>query len=175
MQLKTKNEIREEIKNKAYYDNKVDAQVIKEIISVVNDIPYSNLGVCYPMSNEIDITPVFENLDNLSLPKMHNNELFFTRFIPFDTILIKNNFGFFETLNSDVVYPDLLIIPGLAFNVKGGRIGRGRGHYDKYLSKNKAITIGFCYETSLYEDFEQESFDIQMNYIVTDKRIIICT
>ena len=175
MALKTKYEVRREIKNKAYDNNNTHNFISENLLSLVQDIPHSNLGVYYPMLNEIDITSIFKQLNHLCLPKMNNNELFFTRFKPFDTMLIKNTFGFFETDNSDIIYPELVIAPGLAFNIKGGRIGRGMGHYDKYFSKNKVITIGVCYETSLYEDFEQETFDVQMNYIVTDKRIIICT
>jgi 5-formyltetrahydrofolate cyclo-ligase len=175
MKLTTKKEIRQAYEGCKAFTKNADKLLIANIIHLIENILYANLGIYYPMKNEIDITPISKKLNHLSLPKMINNELFFTRFQPFDTILLKNSFGFLETNNSDIITPDLLVIPGLAFNIKGGRIGRGFGHYDKYLNKNVAKTIGICFENQLYEDFEQESHDIQMNYIVTEKRIILCT
>lgn len=70
------------------------------------------------------------------------------------------------------VVPDILLIPGLAFDEKGNRLGRGKGFFDKYLAGFTGIKIGLCYEFQVFEDIPLEPHDQLMNYVVTDKRIL---
>lgn len=172
---------KEEIRSKnlslqdSEYESKSNDLIISNLISLIQILDYKYLGLYYPMKNEVDIKPIFNVFLNLALPKMLNKELVFTKFIPIDTILVKNKFGFFEPEHSEIIIPDMLIIPALAFDIKGARIGRGYGHYDKYLATKSLTKIGIIPDTRLYEECEQQDFDIKMNYIVTEKRTIICT
>lgn len=68
---------------------------------------------------------------------------------------------------------DLMIIPGVAFDRKGNRIGRGKGYYDRLLSTLKAPRIGLCFSFQLMNDIPAEPFDISMNGIVTDQEIFL--
>ena len=71
----------------------------------------------------------------------------------------------------------MIILPGLAFDVTGGRVGYGGGFYDKYLSKSPPlIKIAVAYEFQVLDtEIEVDEFDIKPDYIVTEKRIIkIC-
>ena len=69
---------------------------------------------------------------------------------------------------------DLALIPGTCFSEEGGRIGYGKGHYDKFLANSKCIRVGIGYDLQIADSFELEPHDIPMNYLVTDKRIINC-
>ena len=73
---------------------------------------------------------------------------------------------------------DAFIIPGLAFDMYGGRLGFGAGYYDRILSRGRkaAKLIAFCYDWQVIEDKQipQEPHDIRMNWIVTEKRVIKC-
>ena len=73
---------------------------------------------------------------------------------------------------------DAFIIPGLAFDMYGARLGYGAGYYDKILSKARkaARLIAICYDWQVVEDepIPQESHDIRVEWIVTDKRVIRC-
>ena len=73
---------------------------------------------------------------------------------------------------AEKVVPEILIIPGLAFNLKGFRLGRGGGHYDRYLSSFKGLRIGVCFETQIVEDVFVEPYDEKVDFIVTEKRAI---
>jgi len=69
---------------------------------------------------------------------------------------------------------DLLIVPGLVFNVKGYRIGYGGGFYDRYLSEplHTTITVSLAAEEQLKETLPIDSYDIPVDYIITENRCI---
>ncbi len=71
----------------------------------------------------------------------------------------------------NIVIPDILIIPGLAFSLKGERLGRGGGFYDKYLSTFKGIKIAVCYEKQITDEIITEKHDEKIEYLVTEKEI----
>lgn len=65
--------------------------------------------------------------------------------------------------------PAWLIIPGLAFDLKGYRLGRGKGFYDRYLMKDKMVRIGVAWSKQLLENVPSEKHDQKMDFIVTEK------
>ena len=70
------------------------------------------------------------------------------------------------------VTPDVLLIPGRAFDDKGNRLGRGKGFFDKYLANFKGIKIGICFDFQIFENIPLEPHDQAMDYVVTEKRIL---
>jgi 5-formyltetrahydrofolate cyclo-ligase len=69
---------------------------------------------------------------------------------------------------------DLLIVPGMAFDTDGNRLGRGKGYYDRFLSANDIpYIIGICYDFQLLDHIPTEPFDRRMNMIITEKRTIL--
>ncbi len=73
---------------------------------------------------------------------------------------------------------DAFIIPGLAFDMYGARLGFGAGFYDQILAaaRKSAKLIALCHDWQVIEDqrIPQEPHDIRMNWIVTEKRVIKC-
>ena len=67
---------------------------------------------------------------------------------------------------------DLVIVPGICFNKKGYRVGYGGGYYDKFLSDYKGVTVGLCYEACITDEEFQQEFDRNVDYIITEERII---
>ncbi len=67
---------------------------------------------------------------------------------------------------------DLCIVPGLAFDLHGNRIGYGKGFYDGLLKNIKAPKIALAYEFQLYEMLPAEDHDIQIDHIITESQII---
>ena len=66
---------------------------------------------------------------------------------------------------------DVIIVPGIAFDKKGNRIGFGKGCYDKLLVKTNCIKVGFCYDFQLCDNIPTEETDIKMEYIITESGI----
>ena len=68
---------------------------------------------------------------------------------------------------------DLAVIPGIAFDRYGNRIGHGKGYYDKFLENKTICKIALCYEECLSENrIPVSSYDLPMNYIVTDREVL---
>ncbi len=72
---------------------------------------------------------------------------------------------------SKVIAPDefdLVLVPGLAFDANGGRLGRGAGYYDRYLKKTNALRMGFCLSFQVVSQVPLEAHDTLMQSLVTD-------
>lgn len=63
---------------------------------------------------------------------------------------------------------DLYIVPGVAFDTKGNRLGRGRGFYDRLLM-NKKIKIGLAFWVQVVDKVPHSSYDVPMTALVTEK------
>ena len=74
----------------------------------------------------------------------------------------------------------LIIIPGLAFDERGNRLGKGKGYYDKFLAELLSISekekilgiVGYCYDFQIIDKVITEPNDIPVDYIISDKRIV---
>ncbi|MEK7171342.1 MAG: 5-formyltetrahydrofolate cyclo-ligase, partial [Patescibacteria group bacterium] len=69
---------------------------------------------------------------------------------------------------------DVALVPGIAFDETGHRIGFGGGYFDRFLKKIHCTTIGLAYEFQIIEKAPVEQYDVAVDYIVTEKRIINC-
>ena len=74
----------------------------------------------------------------------------------------------------------MVLVPGLAFDKKGNRLGKGKGYYDKFLQKllssptkeNILGFVGYCYDFQIIEKVITEENDIPVNYVVSDQNIL---
>ena len=63
---------------------------------------------------------------------------------------------------------DLIIVPGVAFDRQGNRIGRGRGYYDRFLNQHLGVKrIGICFDFQLVDEVPTEPFDIKMDEVIS--------
>lgn len=70
---------------------------------------------------------------------------------------------------------DAVLVPGLIFTKEGFRIGYGGGYYDRFLGKTKdLIKIGVCFEMQMSDEVPIGSYDIPVDYIITEEKIISC-
>lgn len=68
---------------------------------------------------------------------------------------------------------ELIVAPGVAFDRKGRRLGRGKGFYDRLLSTTKATKIGVGYEFQLVDELPEEPHDVPMDMVITETTTII--
>lgn len=61
---------------------------------------------------------------------------------------------------------DLAVIPGVAFDRRGNRLGRGKGYYDKFLPQLRCHTIGLCFPFQLINEIPTEPHDIKVNEVI---------
>ena len=69
----------------------------------------------------------------------------------------------------------LILVPGIAFDERGYRLGYGGGYYDRFLSRSHAaVTVGLAYEFQLLDELPVASHDVKLDLIVTQQRVIYC-
>ncbi len=65
----------------------------------------------------------------------------------------------------------LCVVPGIAFDTRGYRLGYGKGYYDRYLENFTGVSVGLCYSELLNENLPADIYDKKVNYLITDKTI----
>lgn len=81
-----------------------------------------------------------------------------------------------EPQGNDMVDPDtieLIVVPAVAYDRRGNRLGRGKGFYDRLLAETRASKIGIGYEFQLLESLPTEPHDIPMDVVITPSATII--
>jgi 5-formyltetrahydrofolate cyclo-ligase len=63
------------------------------------------------------------------------------------------------------------LVPGVAFDKRGYRIGYGKGYYDRFLKNYSGITVGVCYNSLILENIPNDRWDIPVDYLLTQDGI----
>ncbi len=135
------------------------------------------IGGYYPYNYEIDILQILEKFEkkkfNITLPKIKkNSQMDFFQWSMNDPLAI-NKFGIPEPISEKIKYPDVLLVPLLAFDKNFNRIGYGGGFYDRYIAKirkrKKILTIGFAYSFQKVKKIPTNNYDIKLDFIITNK------
>ncbi|MBC7081804.1 MAG: 5-formyltetrahydrofolate cyclo-ligase [Thermoplasmatales archaeon] len=69
---------------------------------------------------------------------------------------------------------DIIIVPGIAFDENGNRIGYGKGYFDRLLKKFSSIKVALAFDFQVLKNIPNQEHDVKMDIIVTEKRIINC-
>ena len=76
-------------------------------------------------------------------------------------------------IDVDISLIDLIIVPGVVFDIYGNRIGHGKGYYDRLLnSTNNIFSIGLAYKFQVVDFIKSEKHDEKIDYIITEEKII---
>ncbi|MDE7115192.1 MAG: 5-formyltetrahydrofolate cyclo-ligase [Muribaculaceae bacterium] len=110
----------------------------------------------------------WSNRKRFYLPRVNGVNL---EILPYDeTRLELGAFHIEEPTGNDVVNPDdidLIIVPGVAYDNRGNRIGRGKGFYDRLLRSMRATKIGVGYEFQIVSEIQAESHDVKMDMVIS--------
>ena len=121
----------------------------------------------------IDFIDKWHTRKHFFLPRVNGVNL---DVLPYDrTRLQYGSFHIEEPTGDDIDDIDnieLIIVPGIAYDNRGNRVGRGKGYYDRLLSRTKATKIGIGYDFQLVDEIDSEPHDITMDIVITDSRII---
>ncbi len=130
-----------------------------------------------PMKDEPDLLPLLKDVldlgKKLCLPRFHPEENTYKPAIiaDMDRDLAPGKFGILEptpkcsTLNSS--HMDLTLVPGLAFDSKGWRLGRGKGFYDRVLGVLDGVRFGIALNHQWVKAVPHETLDQKMDWIIT--------
>jgi len=136
------------------------------------------IGGYYPYNYEVDIIQILKKFEKkkypISLPKIKkNSQMDFFEWSTKDPLLI-NNYGIPEPTSNKVKYPDILLVPLVAYDENLNRVGYGGGFYDRYFEKLKKIKkvtiIGLAYSFQKVEKIPTNDHDIKLDFIITEKQ-----
>ena len=108
------------------------------------------------------------------LPVVSGENIHFHTYLGKET-LIEGAYGIQEPDSTERIQSeniDLFVVPGVAFDSEGNRLGRGKGYYDKYLAGVTKPIIGVCFDFQLIDYVPAEKHDIKMAMIITENQIV---
>ncbi|RLF39548.1 MAG: 5-formyltetrahydrofolate cyclo-ligase, partial [Thermoplasmata archaeon] len=90
--------------------------------------------------------------------------------------LERGAFGILEPQNKKIYTGDIdiIIVPGIAFDFRGYRIGYGKGFYDRFLRGADALKIGIAYDFQIVKQIPEDDGDVPVDIIVSEKRVLFC-
>ena len=170
----------EEIKNKS---RKIYLALIKESEYIIS----RNILFYVATRSEVQTKEIINKSirigKNICVPIIlsEHNDLIPSKLINFDRELEKGKKGILEPRKEfHRLFPikdlELVILPGIAFDLEGNRIGRGLGYYDKFLKKVNPSTrfIALAFEMQIIDKVPIHEKDISVHKIITEDRIITC-
>jgi 5-formyltetrahydrofolate cyclo-ligase len=160
--------------------NKKNIEIdFNQIIKILKKekINKKTIGGYYPVNHEIDDLTLLKkfkkNKFNISLPVIKKNfQMDFYKWSFSDPLKV-NKYGIPEPEIKNMIYPDILLIPLVAFDKNLNRLGYGGGYYDRLiekLSKKKnIIKIGLAFSIQKIDKVPINVYDQKLDYIVTNK------
>lgn len=146
----------------------------KNLLEILGEFISSNKPVCIGLyaaiENEVDLSSIFAKCQALGIatayPRIRGEVITF-HVIDSQEMLNSEAFGICEPGPlAPLVVPDLLVVPGLAFTKNGKRLGRGKGHYDRYLSQHNPHTVSVAFSWALLDDLPTEPHDVLIDKVI---------
>jgi 5-formyltetrahydrofolate cyclo-ligase len=138
------------------------------------------VGTYWPIRSEVDTRPLMEALlergQDVALSQILHPHLSWRLWRPGD-VLVKGGFGVREPgPDAPEVFPSALLVPLVAFDRRGGRIGYGKGHFDRAIAALEAqhpvLTIGLAYAVQEIERVPVEPHDRMLDIVITEAELI---
>ena len=118
------------------------------------------------------LPPLWELGKRVCLPRCLPGNQMEARLVQRDSPLIRHPYGMLEPgTDCPIILPDqidLVLVPGLAFDRSGGRLGRGGGYYDRWLSGCSGVTAALCRDGLLMESIPRLPHDLGVDLVITE-------
>ena len=163
-----KIELRTKLKAISKVDSQFDISVVEKLNSYIK-----NKTVCtyVPLDNEININDYLTTQGLLTTTSIVDDEV---KICIYQEPLEKNKFNVYQPTNIEIIEKvDIFLVPGLGFDLKGTRLGKGSGIYDQLLSKySKSIFVGITDKEHIVKKIPKEEHDITMHALITHDEFI---
>lgn len=133
-----------------------------------------------PLSDELDVWPLLSEAlvagKRVALPRFVAVARRYEAALVIEpaTDLHRGQFGILEPHGRCARFPsdemELILVPGVAFDLRGGRLGRGSGYYDQLLGELRGIRCGVAFDQQVVHELPLASHDIRMDFLVTPTR-----
>ena len=177
-----KNKLREKVlkirKNLSKKNFKINFNKVFYLVKKSN--LKNSIGGYFPVNYEIDDLEILKEFKKknyqISLPVIKKNfDMDFYKWSYREPLKI-NKYGIPEPESKFLVYPDIILVPIVAFDNNLNRLGYGAGYYDRLISKlskkKKLLKIGLAYSVQRVDNIPTNKYDKKLDYIVTEKYIL---
>ena len=162
--------------------NRLSQLIQKQLIASEYFVRASSLALYSPVNNEVATRQIFAAAKKLDkkvyYPRVVGDTFDFFEVCTLDE-LVEGAFGVAEPVSTakiSIVDLDLVVVPGVAFDVRGYRLGYGRGFYDRQLAGKQSgtVSVGLCFDVQLCDSLPAETHDQSLDFIVTETKFITC-
>ena len=154
------------------------AQLVENFFAALAPAPGSAISGFWPIRDEIDPRPLLRALDErgcvCALPAIvaMDQPLEFRRWQPGDA-LVRGRFGTSEpAADAEIVTPAMLLVPLLAFDRRGNRLGYGAGFYDRSIASLRragpAVAIGLAFAGQEVDNVPHDPADVPLDWLITE-------
>ena len=131
------------------------------------------IGAYYAAGSEVRTSAIIDAAiaqgKKVALPRTEGDKMVFYEMT---AELVEGKFGIKEPQpTAPVDGIDLVLVPGIAFDLKGCRIGYGKGYYDRFLSMQHSFSMGLAYSFQVVEELPRGRFDRRIASIATESGI----
>ena len=161
-----------ELRTKLKKISMVNADYTQKVIDNLQNVIKDKVVCTYiPLENELNINMHLKGHSVLATTCHQEGEM---QICIYDGPLEKNIFNVFQPIDLKIINNvDIFLVPGIGFDQKGTRLGRGRGIYDQLLSQHlNATFIGITDKEHLVNEIPSESHDIRMHNLITHDEFI---
>lgn len=157
-------------------------QVQKQFLISEGFAQAKTVALYSPINNEVATEQIFSAARGLAkqvyYPRVNGDDLEFVEVLA-TTDLSPGTFGIAEPAAGkkiSVAKLDLIVVPGVAFDLRGHRLGYGRGYYDRLLARMsvETVAVGLSFEMQFSRLLPAEGHDRPLDYIATETRFIPC-
>ena len=148
-------------------------------LAVFPALQEANTAMAYiAFRNEIDLGLLFRLLPGVRwvIPRVEGEGMVVHRYDP--GRLVRHRFGMMEPdARLPVIAPDqidVVLVPGVAYDRHGGRLGFGGGYYDRFLPTTRALRVGISHSACLAEQVPCGPLDLRMDWVATPIEMIHC-
>lgn len=174
------NQVRKEIKNirdnldKTIVDS-ASLTITEKVIDFIKNLNAKTFMVYKSFKNEVKTDKIIDfllsNGKTVAYPITIGDDM--VAGVPTSNEYKKSSLGVLEPIDYTIIeMPDVVFVPLVACDKNLNRIGMGKGYYDRYLSGKSAIKIGICYDFQVVDSITPNPYDIPLDMIITEKRII---
>ena len=163
---------KKELRKKLINISLVNAEHSQTVIEKLQNTIRNKIVCTYvPLENEININMHLKGQALLSTTCLQDEEI---KICIYEEPFEKNIFNVFQPVNLKIIdHVDVFLVPGVGFDTKGTRLGKGSGFYDQLLSQHlNSIFIGITDKNHIVEDIPFENHDIQMHSLITHDEFI---
>ncbi|WP_308555837.1 5-formyltetrahydrofolate cyclo-ligase [uncultured Porphyromonas sp.] len=160
------------------YRQTVSERVCQQIETFLPFVRSHCVALYCALPDEVDLTAILEHYQSekrLLIPRVEGDDINFYTYQP-ESLITSEGYKILEPTAAveEAVDPaeiELILVPGVAFDLHGGRMGRGKGYYDRFFARcPHALRAAVTSSLQIAEQIPLEPWDVAMHYIITDSR-----